>query len=311
MVSLNLPGMGTFEENTSALVELFRHRDPTGEEMGRIFRETFDQAYDGQHTGRFRPEDLSKTELAHIGSLVEINIRRHFADVIDDGFKMDFRIADLEVDCKYSKAPFGWMIPLETVGNYAMLCHANEVSSTFRVGFVYVTDDILNVGGNRDRKRTISLKGREHIQWVWYDEPYPRNVLLHLHPDDAEFIMESRSGQERINNLFRVVQDQIIPRGIIYTVAQQKDPMKRIRYNGGARSALLPEGILILGDYKRHTRIAEELGLPIPKDGDSVAVRVVETSPLFKGPVTEIDGRFWRIATQEDPHEDAPIIPKK
>lgn len=303
--------MGTFEENANALVELFRHRDPTGEEMGRIFRETFDQAYDGQHTGRFRPEDLSKTELAHIGSLVEINIRRHFADVIDDGFKMDFRIADLEVDCKYSKAPFGWMIPLETVGNYAMLCHANEVTSTFRVGFVYVTDEILNAGGNRDQKRTISANGRQQIQWAWFDEPYPGNVLLRLQPAESQYIMQSRSGQERVNNLFRAVQNQRIPRGIIYTVAQQKDPMKRVRYNGGARSALLPEGILILGDYKRHTRIAEELDLPIPKDGDTVAVRVVETFRDFQGPVAEIGGRFWRIASGDDPHEDAPIIPEK
>lgn len=303
--------MNTPDDNTRALVNLFHRRDPTGEEMGRIFRETFDQAYDGQHTGRFRPEELSKTELAHIGSLVEINIRRHFADVIGDGTKMDYRIADLEVDCKYSKNPFGWMIPLETVGNYAMLCHANEVTSKFRVGFVHVTDQILNAGGNRDRKRTISAKGRDQIQWAWFDEPYPNNVLLHLRPEMAEFVMGSKSGQARINNLFRAVQNEIIPRGIIYTVAQQKDPMKRIRYNGGSRSALLPEGILILGDYKRHTRIAADLGLPIPKDGDTIAVRVAETSPDFDGPVSEIDGRFWRIATAEDPHQDAPVIPEK
>lgn len=303
--------MNTPDDNTRALVNLFLRRDPTGEEMGRIFRETFDQAYDGQHTGRFRPEELSKTELAHIGSLVEINIRRHFADVIGDGTKMDYRIADLEVDCKYSKNPFGWMIPLETVGNYAMLCHANEVTSKFRVGFVHVTDQILNAGGNRDRKRTISAKGRDQIQWAWFDEPYPNNVLLHLRPEMAEFVMGSKSGQARINNLFRAVQNEIIPRGIIYTVAQQKDPMKRIRYNGGSRSALLPEGILILGDYKRHTRIAADLGLPIPKDGDTIAVRVAETSPDFDGPVSEIDGKFWRIATAEDPHQDAPVIPEK
>lgn len=299
------------EENARALVNLFRHRDPTGEEMGRLFRETFDQAYDGQHTGRFRPEDLSKTELAHIGSLVEINIRRHFADIIGDGLSMDFCIAGLEVDCKYSKNPFGWMIPLETVGNYAMLCHANEATSKFRVGFVHMTNEILNTGGNRDRKRTISAKGREQIQWAWLDEPYPNNVLLHLRPEIADFIMESRSGQARVNNLFRAVQNRIIPRGIIYTVAQQKDPMKRVRYNGGARSALLPEGILILGDYSRHTRIASELGLPLPKDGDTLAVRVAETTGDFDGPITEIDGRFWRIATAEDPQQDAPIIPER
>ena len=303
--------MGISDEKADALVDIFKRRDPTGEEMGRIFRETFDQAYDGQHTGRFRPDQLSKTELAHIGSLVEINIRRHYADIIDDGLKMDFRIAGLDVDCKYSKNPFGWMIPLETVGNYAMLCHADELTSTYRVGFVHISDEILNSGGNRDRKRTISAKGRDRIKWAWFDEPYPNNVLLHLHPEMAAFVMESKSGQARVNNQFRAVQNQIIPRGIIYTVAQQKDPMKRVRYNGGARSALLPEGILILGDYTRHTRIAADLSLPIPKDGDTIAVRVAETTSAFEGPVSEINGRFWRIATPQDPHQDAPIIPEK
>lgn len=293
------------------LAKQLQEADPGGERMALLFRETFDQAYDGQNTGRYRPQDLSKTELAHIGSLVEINIRRQFTDLISDGIKMDYCIDGVEVDCKYSKNPFGWMIPLETVHNYAVLCHADEVKATFRVGFVYITDEILNKGGNRDKKRTISLTGRESIQWAWFDHPFPKNVLLALKPDDAEFVMQEKSGQARINNLFRTVQNQVIPRGIICTVAQQKDPMKRIRYNGGARSILLPEGIIILGDYSRHTRIAKDLGLPEPKNGGCMAVRVIETTKTFNGPKTEIDNRYWRIALPDDPHEDAPLIPEK
>lgn len=291
------------------LAELFRNEFPDGEAMGRIFRQTFDQAYDGQHTGRFDPAQLSKTELAHIGSLVETNIRRGFDGTITDGDKMDFKILGHEVDCKYSKNPYGWMIPMEAVGHHAMLCHANEVTSTFRVGFVKITDDILTAGGNRDRKRTIMAAARNKIAWAWFDHPYPNNVLLHADEETVAKIMELPSGQQRLDMLFRSIQQVLIPRGIIYTVAQQKDPMKRIRYNGGSRSRLQEEGILILGDYRRHQAIAEALCLPICKNGDSLAVRVTPAEPHFVGPAVDIEGQTWRIATGADSLHRAPRLP--
>ncbi len=277
--------------------------------MGRVFRQTFDQAYDGQHTGRYRPDQLSKTELAHIGSLLEINIRRTFKDLISDGQAMDFLILGAEVDCKYSKQPFGWMIPNEALGHYAMLCHASENLSTFRVGFLRITPEILNAGGNRDQKRTINKTGRQQIAWSWFDQTYPKNTLLHLDPALADRIMSGSSGQVRLNTLFRLVQLELIPRGVIYTVAQQKDPMKRIRSNGGSRSALAPEGILILGDYQRHQRIARDLSLPVCTKGDSLAVRVVSTDQTYEGPKSLISGQLWRVADPDDPIETAPDVP--
>ncbi|WP_342319527.1 NaeI family type II restriction endonuclease [Corynebacterium mayonis] len=303
--------LGQLPDDTvaKALAEHFRYRIPAGEEMGRVFRQTFDQAYDGQHTGRFRPSELSKTELAHIGSLLEINIRRAFSSFISDGDFMDYKILGNEVDCKYSKQMYGWMIPNETIGHHAMLCHASEEFSTFRVGFLKISPEVLNQGQNRDQKKTLNRIGRSSIQWAWLDQSYPKNTLLHLDPKDASEIMSDTSGQRRLNNLFRKVQGELIPRGVIYTVAQQKDPMKRIRANGGARTTLAPEGILILGDYQRHQRIARDLELPICKNGDSLAIRVVSTADDFTGPKTEIEGKLWRIAQADDPVEQAPLIP--
>ncbi|MDY5785955.1 NaeI family type II restriction endonuclease, partial [Corynebacterium sp.] len=125
-----------------------------------------------------------------------------------------------------------------------------------------------------------------------------------------DLIMSGSSGQQRLNNLFRHVQKELIPRGVIYTVAQQHDPMKRIRANGGSRSALAPEGILILGDYARHQRIARDLELPVCIKGDSLAVRIVSTDSSYSGPKTDIGGSLWRVANPEDPVEPAPIVPK-
>lgn len=217
------------------LTEAIRELDPQGNRIARMFRETFDQAYHGQHTGRYAVEQLTKTEKAHIGSLVEINLRRELDGFISDGNAMDFKILEHEVDCKFSLRPFAWMIPSETIGHHAMLCHADDAKSTWTLGFVKVTDEILNTGNNRDQKRSISAKMRGTISWAWEDHPMPPNVLLRLEPDALEKVLSGKTGQQRLNNLFRVAEGTLIPRGIVATVARQKDYMKRIRGNGGSR----------------------------------------------------------------------------
>ena len=63
-------------------------------------------------------------------------------------------------------------------------------------------------------------------------------------------IMRGASGNERIAELFRVAQGVAVHRDIVQAVAQQKDYMKRLRKNGGARDTLADEGIAILsGKY--------------------------------------------------------------
>ena len=72
--------------------------DPDGSRIARVLRETLDQLYDGQRTGRYRLDQLHKTEKTHCGTLVEINLHREFD--FGDGTVLDYRIADGEVDCK-------------------------------------------------------------------------------------------------------------------------------------------------------------------------------------------------------------------
>ncbi|MFW9193933.1 NaeI family type II restriction endonuclease, partial [Corynebacterium striatum] len=80
-------------------------------------------------------------------------------------------------------------------------------------------------------------------------------------------------------------------------------------YQTGVRSQ--PEGIVILGDYLKHQKIASELGLPIPKDGDSLSTRLVKCEKSFEGSKTYIDDSYWRIATPTDEVEPAPTLPFK
>lgn len=116
------------------------------------------------------------------------------------------------------------------------------------------------------------------------------------------------SKQGRVDEIFRVAQGQRIGRGVIATLAQQDDYMKRLRENRGSRSNLRPEGILILGgDYEAPRRIAQRLGLVVPGDGEFVSVRVAPAAPTDNCTV-ELGGKLWRVATTSDPVVSAPML---
>jgi len=282
--------------------------DPTGKRIARVLRDTIDQLYDGQRTGRYKWDQLYKTEKTHCGTLVEINLQREFK--FTDGKTQDFQIAEVEVDCKYSQRLYGWMIPPEAIGHICMIVWAEDVANpTWSFGLVRASIEHLSGGGNRDGKRTLNQLGRDSIIWLWSREPLHPNVLLQLDNDTVSAIMSPASGAKRINELFSRALGRIVGRGVVATVAQQDDYMKRVRSNGGARSALKPKGIIILGQYSSHVAIAKALELPIPGKGDSLSVRVVNAASNGPG-VAKIEGSLWRIAKVNEPVVSAPNLPR-
>lgn len=281
--------------------------DPDGARIASVIRDTIDQLYDGQRTGRYRWDQLYKTEKTHCGTLIEINLQRefHFAD----GIALDFTIAGIEIDCKYSQRDGGWMIPPEAVGKQCMLITAEDSAHpSWSLGIIRAKEEFLNVSHNRDGKTSINRSGRDSIQWIWRKATMDANVLLQIPRETVDLILSHPHGTTRVNELFRQVRGKIITRTVIATVNQGRDFMKRIRANGGARSALQKEGILILGPYHAHTRIAEDLGLPIPSDGEAISIRVVQTTADTPNS-TQIAGAWWREATEQDPIEAAPNLP--
>lgn len=91
------------------------------------------------------------------------------------------------------------------------------------------------------------------------------------------------------------------------TVAQQDDYMKRVRANGGARSILAAEGILILsGDYKNQQQIAKELDTEVPQRGELVSVKVAPSSDTSG---VLIQGARWiRVPMETEITTAAPIV---
>jgi restriction endonuclease NaeI len=288
--------------------------DPTGDQVASVIRDTLDQLYDGQHSGRWNFDQLHKTEKTHMGTLVEINLQRRFN--FADGDATDYRIAGVQVDCKYSMNAV-WSLPPEVVGHVALLVTASDDKSAWRAGLLRVERELLNAGRNRDGKATLAVRGRERIRWLWPNHgQLPPNLFLHIAAPVRERIFGARnrigrpSGQARVNELFRSVQHRIVRRAELATVAQQDDFMKRAREDGGARTALRSEGVLVLGHQGLDPTVAQCLGLPIPKKGEFVSARVVPYKPGKHTSSAEIGGERWALAAEDDPVVTAPRLLK-
>ncbi len=299
-----------------AAVEAELHRlDPTGAQVARVLRDTLDQIYDGQHTGRWNYNQLYKTEKTHVGTLVEINLHRQFG--FADGTATDYRIAGIEVDCKYSMTYGGWEIPPEAIDHICLLVTANDQRSSWAAGLIRIKTSFLRAGSNRDAKRQLAVASHTHIRKLWPDnQRLAENLFLDLDADIRDRIFNARAnrgsqhGQARTNELFRLVQHRIIRRAELATVAQQDDFMKRARGNGGARTLLRPEGILVLGHQDNDPLVAAALGLPVPKKGEFVSGRVIPAHDDRDDPVGIIDREYWALARPEDPVVPAPVVPR-
>ncbi|MFG2725916.1 NaeI family type II restriction endonuclease [Streptomyces canus] len=171
--------------------------------------------------------------------------------------------------------------------------------SRARSGLLRVDQERLNTGVNRDLRATLKAAHRDKILRLWRDAELAESVLLQISDADREAVFVSSSGQARLNELFRRVQRRRIGCNAVRTVVQQRDCMKRLRGNGGSRSALRDEGIGIMGDYGSHRHIARLL----------ISARVAPAVPGAGKPVVEMDGRFWSLASPEDPVHRAPALP--
>jgi hypothetical protein len=295
-------------ELTVVADELLR-LDGDGTRIAGVLRRTYDMLLNGKDTGRYRWDQLHKTEKTHFGTLVEINLQREFQ--FDDGRAMDFAIRGIDVDCKFSQRLGEWMIPPEAMEHIILGLWADDAAGRWSLGLIRATSDVLTTsGGNRDRKRWLSAAGRATVEWLYRDRPLPENALLRIPSSDVERILAFEHGTKRIDMLFRVAQRRRISRAVVATVARQEDYMKRVRGNGGARSSLRAEGIVIFGQYGRHCELAASLGLPDPGDGEFVSVRLARRRDYHgDAPSIRLDGSDWVVALPDDAAEPAPVLP--
>ena len=186
--------------------DALKQMDPTGIRAGYALREALDQIYDGQRTGRWDYTQLSKTEKTHVGTLVEIWLQREFE--FDDGEELDFSIAGVDVDSKWSLNLYGWEIPLEMYSRgdkIAMVVWGNEYTARWALGLIRISDAVLApLGKQRDQKRRLNQLGKDSILWVVPGADLVKNTLLHIQdPRKLQAIAYAPRGQTAVTNMFR------------------------------------------------------------------------------------------------------------
>ena len=232
-------------------VELLSQRFPV------LFRTAIDEVIDTARSNRFVLADLEKTEKTYLGTKMEILVRNLLK--FPKGRVLDLLVDGVEVDIKNTMGR-NWTVPLECQGHIALLLRSDEIKAVCDVGLVLVRPDYLNPGQNRDQKRTLSAQSLGNIWWLIKAAPYPRNFWQALDLADREAILSVGSASRRIAALFGELPGRPIHRLQIEGLAQQRDYMKRIRANGGARDLLRPQGMAILSGLYDQAAI-EALGL--------------------------------------------------
>jgi len=294
----------------AAVAAELRGLDGDGSRMADAIRGALDMLLDGQHTGRYRWDQLHKTEKTHAGTLVEIALARTLR--LADGTALDYTIAGADVDCKFSHRLGGWMIPPEADGKLMLLVQASDQDGTWSAGLLRAAEANLRPAGNRDGKRALSERGRAAVCWLHARAPLQENVLIRLPDRDVAAIFAAGSGQQRVNELFRRAQRMRVSRTVVATVAMQDDYMKRVRGGGGSRDQLRDEGIVIFGDYAGDQVLAAALGLPRPGPGEFVPARLVagEGRARDHARFIRLAGADWRLASAADPATPAPALPR-
>lgn len=312
-------------------IDWFENEPDARERFRWALRDSLDELLDGQRTGRWCYQHLTKTEKTYLGTAVEVNLTKEFG--IANGTHLDWSLAGSDIDCKFSKDLGGWEIPMEMYlcadhGNRqgkanhpALLTWMDDDTSRWAAGLVTVTDERLKWktdrgtgervrAYNRDNKRRLADAAQLDIYWLWggIQDDLPRNLILQLQDDVRARILQSRSGQQRVNQLFREVQNQMVGRQTVLTVAQQDDAPKRAR---DARLHLRSEGILVLGHQESHPAVAHALGLPVPAKGEWIATRVTPVVHRDRRPSFILNGQWWARARQTDPAHEAPLLPRQ
>lgn len=209
----------------AAVVAWFSGRRGLTEVFGKAIRQAIDDVLDGPRTGRWSRQQLEKTEKIYVGTRIEILARTALG--LERVGSLDTLIAGVEVDFKWSFQSV-WEIPTEAVGEVCLLI-GGRGDEEFAVGLLRTDGELLNPGKNKDGKRTISALGKRRATWLVERAPLPRNFLATLPLGVRDFVMRGQSGQERVRRLFNNVVETPIPRLAVETVAQQLDPMRRVR----------------------------------------------------------------------------------
>lgn len=259
------------DEIRGSLLQRARENADLAIDFPALVREALDYVLDPVRTARTTLSELDNVEKTFIGLKVEHLLRDYLN--VPKGVR-DLRIGDRNVDVKNTVGST-WMIPKETYSEAGacLLIRIDELTSRCWLGLLKARSEYLSAP-NRDSKRAVSASGRTSILWIVDGADYPASRWSGLDMERFRDLRGRFSGAKRAATFFQENLGKRVHRSILQSLLwDQKDYMKRLRGNGGARDLLAPLGIKLLsGAYD--SAAVELQGSPrLPAD-EFVAIRV-------------------------------------
>jgi hypothetical protein len=233
----------------------------------------FEFVLDPISTGRTSIIDLDNVEKTFVGLKVE-----HFIRDIFDAPKglRDLIICGIDVDVKHTLSrSWSWMIPPETIRDEGacLLIASSEYQRKSWMGLIMARPSYLG-RPNRDGKCSILSSSYHDILWLVEGVSWPKDKWSGLDMMRFRELRKSNgSGAQRASDFFRENIGRAIHRDVACALLHdQKDPMKRLRGNKGAKDILRPEGIALMsGTY--YNGVLKRLNLPTIGADEFIAVR--------------------------------------
>lgn len=239
-------------------------RHDLSEVLPGLIKDAVDFVLDPVRTGRTQLADLDRVEKTFIG----LKIEHYLRDLLGAprGIRRDMMIDDIEVDIKNTIGST-WMIPPETyrAEEPCLLIATAKFDGRCWLGLLVARNAYLNAP-NRDGKRSVSEEGKRNIMWLVEGVPYPPSNWDGIDMLRFRELRKIRGGTRRAATFFRENLRRRVNRSIVQALLfDQRDYMKRVRGNGGARDILTKEGILLLsGAYDAKEAAAR--GIALSKD---------------------------------------------
>ncbi len=239
-------------------------------EFPPAIRRVIDGIIDPVSTGRTRFQHLDNVEKTFIGLKIE-HVLRDMLDV-PKGLR-DLIVDGMDVDVKNTVRDT-WMIPPETFKKEepCILIASEEATNLCWLGLFFARDAYLSPGANRDGKRSVSAAGFRNIWWIIEAGSYPRSRWLDIDMERFRVLRKVKGGTKRACLFFSENPNRVVDRSVIQALLHdQKDYMKRLRSNGGARDVLMHTGIALLsGAYD--SALLQSLGFVNVQSDEWVAV---------------------------------------
>ena len=233
----------------------------------------FEFVLDPISTGRTSIIELDNVEKTFVGLKVEHFIR----DLLNapKGLR-DLVIGGIDVDVKHTLSRnWSWMIPPETIRDEGacLIIASSETQRKSWMGLIMARMPYLG-SPNRDGKCSILSSAYENILWLVEGVSWPNDKWSGLDMSRFRQLRKTKgSGAKRAAAFFRENIGRAIHRDVACALLHdQKDPMKRLRGNKGAKDILRPEGIALMsGTY--FNGVLKNLELPIIGADEFIAVQ--------------------------------------